>query len=546
MISGLLVYGAMVWRLLDLAISEQLFLTDQGDTRSIRITQIPAYRGIIKDRRGESLAISTSVYSVWINPTLWRDRLADIKPLIGLLNLPAKVTESLQHASQTFMYLKRGIDPQLAQAVEALNLPGVYVQHAFKRFYPQGETTAHVLGLTDIDDQGIAGMELAYNDWLKGVNGKTQVRKNCLSQVVQVLGTVKAPQAGQDLTLTIDGRIQHAAYQALHKAMTTYQLKSGSIVVLDAKNGEILAMVNQPSFNPNQRIHEAEHRRNRAVTDMFEPGSVMKPFGIALALDLGLYTKDAVIDTAPGYWVLNNHTIRDVRNFGSLTIADILTHSSNIGVAKIVLSLPAAQYLDFLKQIGLDQRTSSHFPGEAAGLFNTKRAWCAHGLATLAFGYSMAITPLQLAQAYSIFTGDGTLKPVTLLRDAQPLASRSVLSPQTSQAMLELLESAVALPKATGRRAQVPGYRVAGKTGTARIAGKEGYDAKRHISSFVGIAPVSDPRVIIAVVLNEPQGKQYYGGAIAAPVFAEILAAVMPMLGIPPDHDIAAYNLTDA
>jgi len=542
MIGGLLIYSVMVWRLLDLTVSEQLFLTDQGDTRSVRITEIPAYRGMIKDRRGEPLAISTPVYAVWINPVVWQEQQPDISALIELLQLSEQVIGQSRRTSQTFMYLKRGIDPDLAEAVEALHIPGVYLQREFKRFYPQGETTAHILGLTDIDDRGIAGIELAYNDWLQGEPGKQQVRKNCLSQVVQILDVIQPPRSGHDVMLTIDSRIQHVANQSLKKAMAIYQLKSGSIVVLDAKHGEILAMVNQPSFNPNQRIHEAAERRNRAVTDMFEPGSVMKPFGVALALDLGLYTTDTVIDTAPGYWVLNNHTIRDVRNFGALAVTDILVRSSNIGIAKIVLSLPSDKYLHWLEQLGLNRRTTSDFPGEAAGLLDTQRNWCDHSLATLAFGYSMAITPLQLAQAYSIFTGDGTLKPVSLLRTNPRLATQSILSSSVSKTMLQLLEAAVAQPRATGRRARVVGYRVAGKTGTARIAGQQGYDRTRHISSFVGIAPVSDPQVIIAVVLNEPQSGPYYGGAIAAPIFADVFAEIAPILGIRPDDGTSPYK----
>lgn len=539
LITCLLLGGSgLVWRLVDLTVFDRDFLKVQGDARSLRVTPVPAYRGMIKDRNGEPLAISTPVYSVWANPQQVHASGQSLDELARLLDMPVKSLRKKlgEHTQSEFLYLKRSMTPAEVNKIHALKLKGIYAQQEFKRFYPEGEITAHLIGFTNVDDEGQEGVELAFNDWLKGIPGKKRVHKNRLGQVIQELEVLKPPRPGHDLILSIDRRIQFIAYRALQSALQKFKVMSGTVVVLDAKTGEVLAMVNHPSYNPNKRPARTDGKyRNRAVTDLFEPGSVIKSFTVAAALDSGLFQPETKINTSPGWMVIGSNTIRDIHHYGELTVSEVLKLSSNVGVAKMILAIPPANYVNLLKRAGFGRSTNSGFPGESEGVITEQTTWRDHTLATLAFGYSLAITPLQLAQAYSIFTGDGKLKPISLLKLHRPYPARSVLKPEISQSLLNMMESAVGSARGTGHKASIVGYRVAGKTGTSRMAAPGGYYTDRHIGSFVGIAPVSDPRVIIAVVMQDPQGSSYYGGAIAAPVFSEVLTEVMRILDVPPD-----------
>ncbi len=528
---------AIVYRLFDLVVVDKNFLKKQGDARTMRVASIPAYRGMIRDRLGNPLAVSTPVFAVWANPLEARPAEPYWQQLSVWLDLPLKTLQrKLKRASHLeFVYLKRGIQPLVADMIKAERMPGIYLLPEYKRFYPEGEVTAHLVGFTNVDDVGQEGLELAFNHWLQGFPGRKKVHKDRLGRIIQELDVLKVPRSGQDLDLSIDRRIQYVAYRELKSAVRRFQLKSGSIVVLDAKTGEVLAMANHPSFNPNRREGvKTDLFRNRAVTDVFEPGSVMKPFPIASALNSGQYGPDDLVDTSPGWMRLENNYVRDLRDLGKISVTEILKKSSNVGIAKLLLSMPAERYVNLLRHAGFGQATQSGYPGELHGLLVEREQWRSHTLATLGFGYSIAVTTLQLAQAYSVFTGDGRLKSVSLLKLERPVVQRSVLSPVISRQMRDMLESVVA--KGTGKHARVKGYRVAGKTGTARIAGSGGYHKDRHVASFVGMAPASDPRVIIAVVLQEPQGEDYYGGVLAAPVFSHIMADTLRLLQIPFDQ----------
>ena len=425
----------------------------------------------------------------------------------------------------------------LAKQIEELKIPGLHFQEEFKRYYPQGESASQLLGFTNVDDNGLEGLELAYQQWLMGVSGLRRVVKDRMGHVIEELDSVREPRPGHDLRLSIDRRIQYFAYHELQDTITKFGAKSGSVVVLDAQNGEILAVANAPSFNPNARSHYTlDSYRNKAITDTFEPGSVMKVFSIASALESGVVTPTTVIDTRPSWMVVHGHVIRDIHNYGVLDVTGVLQRSSNIGVTKMVLSSPPEQLIGVLTRSGIGQRTESGYPGESDGSIVKVADANPFVLATLAFGYGMSVTALQLAKGYLIFANQGKLLPVTLLHyDKKPGETVQVISAETASKVLAMME-AVVEADGTGKMAQIPGYRVAGKTGTARIAGKQGYEANRHISSFVGIAPASRPRLIVAVVIHEPTRLGYYGGAVAAPLFAKVMTVALRILDVQPDQ----------
>jgi cell division protein FtsI (penicillin-binding protein 3) len=591
-LTGLLILvGVLTIRMAYLTIFNRAFLLHQGNIRTIRVINTPAYRGMISDRNGVPLAISTPVNSIWINPQDFIYTNKNIQQLSHLLNIPVKrikqiviknksfalranplpdggsqgenrdsppgsscansfragdkSKERVSHSAKLvkkreFVYLKRGVNPELAKSVENLNITGVYLEREYKRYYPESETAAQIIGFTNIDDQGQEGLELAYNQWLRGFPGKERVLKDLYGHVVAVLDDIQPAKSGNDLILSIDNRIQYLAYRCLKATVLKYHAKSGSVVVLNPKTGEILAMANRPSFNPNQRpSHDYGQFRNRAITDMFEPGSTMKAFSIASALDSGKYTADTVIDTGPGRLKIGHNIVHDDDwvNHGKLTVAQILQKSSNIGVAKMTLTLPPEHFLDLLHRVGFGERTSSNFPGESPGILTYHEQWQPFVLATLAFGYGISLTPLQLAQAYSIIADDGLKCPITFLKRDTPAQSTRSMDAKTANAMLHMLEQVVQ-PKGTGFRARINGYRVAGKTGTADIAGKHGYKKHRHhVASFVGIAPVTDPQLVVAVVIKDPNNAQnkYYGGTVAAPTFAKIMSGALRILNITPD-----------
>ena len=536
----LLLLGALIWRMLDLTVLHRQFLQGQGDARSLRVIDLPAHRGMIVDRQGAALAISTPVQSAWVNPKTFAPDAKQLAELCRLLGISSKglVTAIKQFNAREFLYLHRQLPPSLAKKIEELKIPGVNFQQEFKRYYPERDSTAQLLGFTNIDDIGIEGLELAYQDWLMGVNGKKRVVKDRMGQIIEELGVIKEPRPGHDLVLSIDRRIQYLAYHELQVTMEKFAAKSGSVVVVDAQNGEILAAANSPSFNPNARGHYTlDSYRNRAITDTFEPGSVIKPFSIASALGSGLFKPNTVIDTRPSWMIVHNHTIRDIHNYGVLDVTGVLQHSSNVGVAKMVLASPPEQLIGLLQRVGFGQRTESGYPGESdGGIVNVKDA-NPFVLGTVSFGYGLSVTALQLAKAYLIFANQGRLIPVTLLHSNEAkVAGEQVLDKKTANQVLAMLE-AVLGNEGTGRSARVPGYRVAGKTGTAQIAGKNGYEKNRHIASFVGIAPVSKPRLVVVVVIHEPTKNGYYAASVAAPLFAQVMSGALRILDVPPDQN---------
>ncbi|MBA2709783.1 MAG: penicillin-binding protein 2 [Tatlockia sp.] len=532
------ILAVLIWRMVDLTVLHRQFLQVQGNARSLRVLDIPAHRGMITDRLGTPLAVSTPVQSVWVNPKAFLPDKDQLTKLGELLQIPPKnlVANVKQAKAREFLYLHRQLPPMLAKQIEELNIPGVNFQQEFKRYYPEVDSTAQLLGFTNIDDIGIEGLELAYQDWLMGIHGKKRVLKDRMGQIIEDLGTLVEPKPGHDLALSIDRHIQYLAYHELQNTMEKFAAKSGSVVVIDAKTGEILAAANAPSFNPNARgRYTLDSYRNRALTDTFEPGSVMKAFTIASALGSGQFKPDTVIDTRPSWMVVHGHRVSDLHNYGILNVTGVLQHSSNVGVAKMVLASPPEHLIGLLQRCGFGQRTESGYPGESDGsIVNVKDA-NPFVLSTLSFGYGMSVTPLQLAKGYLIFANKGRSIPVTLLHNETKPVGEQVLDEKTAAQVLAMLE-AVLGNEGTGRSARVPGYRVAGKTGTAQIAGKNGYDKHRHIASFVGIAPVSDPRLVISVVIHEPTKNGYYAAAVAAPLFAQVMSGALRILDIPPDQ----------
>lgn len=527
----------LVVRLYDLMIMDRPFLKEQGDARSLRILDTPAYRGMIVDREGAPIAVSTKVQSVWVNPKIFNPSATERTKLAQLLGIkPQDLQHRITHSQgREFVYLQRQVTPMLAKEIKALNIVGVNFQDEFKRYYPEGESIAQLIGFTNVDDNGIEGLELAYQPWLMGVSGKKQVVKDRLGRVIEELGVLRESRPGNNLHLSIDRRIQFFAYHELKQTVTQFGAKTGSVVVLDTKSGELLAVANYPSYNPNARFrYTRESYRNKALTDTFEPGSVIKPFSIASALESGKFTGKTLIDTEPSWMVVNGHVIRDIHNYGILDVVGVLQRSSNVGVSKMVLASPPEQLIGLLTRIGIGQRTETGYPGESEGFIVKPKDANPFVLATLGFGYGMSVTALQLARGYAVFANQGKLIPIHLLHNQETTGVTQVIKPSTATQVLSMLEAVIA--DGTGRSAQIPGYRVAGKTGTARIAGKKGYEANRHIASFAGIAPVSNPRLIVVVVINEPSKGGYYAASVAAPLFAKVMGTTLRILDIPPDQ----------
>lgn len=532
----------IVFRTIDLTILHRQFLKGQGDARSLRVQTIPAYRGMITDRQGTPLAISTPVQSVWVNPKEFQPTDKQLEKLAKLLGTSAKklVTAVSRASTREFLYLQRQLPPVLAKQIAALDIQGVNFQQEFKRYYPEADSTAQLLGFTNIDDQGIEGLELAYQDWLIGVEGSKRVVKDRTGRVIEELGVIREPKPGHDLVLSIDRRIQYLAMHELQNTLDKFSAKAGSVVVLDSQTGEILAAANYPSFNPNARGRYTRDRyRNKAITDTFEPGSVIKPFSIASALSSGQITPKTIIDTRPGWMTVHGRPIRDVHNYGVLDITGILQHSSNIGVSKMTLLSPPEQLINLLHRAGFAQRTESGYPGESDGSLVKPKDANPFVLATLSFGYGISATALQLAKAYLVFANHGKLLPVTLLHSDTHEAGEQAIEPRIADQVLTMMEAVVGGEEGTGKQARIPGYRVAGKTGTARIAGKNGYQEKRYIASFAGIAPVSDPRLVVVVIIYEPTKNGYYATAVAAPLFAKVMSGALRILDVHPDNTVA-------
>jgi cell division protein FtsI (penicillin-binding protein 3) len=532
-----LVASTLVARAVHLQVLDKDFLNEQADTRHLRTEKITAHRGTITDRNGEPLAISTPVDSIWANPKKLASAIDRVPKLATALGLDAdllirRITRSMD---KEFLYLKRHLSPERAQEILAMELPGVNVQREYRRYYPAGEVTGHLVGFTNIDDDGQEGLELAFNHWLEGESGAKRVLKDRLGRSVENVESIRPPHHGKDLRSSIDLRVQYLAYRALKAAIRSYDAESGSLVVMDVRTGEVLAIVNQPTYNPNDRSqYAAERYRNRAITDIFEPGSSIKPLIVAAALESGQYRPSSIIDTAPGFVTVGAKKIQDRRNLGRISLTTILARSSNVGVTKLAMSLPADHLWSTMTNFGLGALTTSGFPGESAGLLTHYDHWQEISQATLGYGYGVSVTPLQLAQAYAILGDDGRTHPVSLVAVDQPGDGKQVIAPDTANAVKRMLEEVVR-PGGTGTKASVTGYRIAGKTGTAWKSGVGGYSEDKYFSIFAGLAPASAPRLAAVVVIDEPHGELYYGSDVAAPVFAEVMAESLRMLAIAPD-----------
>ena len=531
---------ALMARAADLQIRDKEFLQNQGDVRHMRTVEVPAYRGSIIDKNGEPLAISTPVDSVWVNP---KDLLAEpsyIPELAKIIGFKIKDLQSRleQRKEKEFIYLRRRVQPHIASQVKELKAPGVGLQREYQRYYPSGEITGHVTGFTDIDDNGQEGLELAYDEWLQGEPGAKKVLKDRFGRSVEDVENIKNPSQGKKLQLSIDKRVQFIAYRELKKAVTRHKARSGSAVVLDASSGEILAMVNQPSYNPNNRSDfKGSRYRNRAITDLFEPGSTIKPLAVATALDLGIINPNTKFNTAPGYMRIGKNSIKDVRNYGSINVKTIIAKSSNVGVSKIALAMSPEKMVGTLFDVGFGIDTGSGFPGEASGQLNNKERWHDIERATLSFGYGVSATTLQLAQAYTVFANKGKLKKVKLIdfddEQVQP-EDRQVFSEKTAKQMLQMMEM-VTSDEGTAPLAQIPNYRVAGKTGTVKKSIAGGYSDDKYLAVFAGVVPVSKPRFVMVVTIDEPSNGDYYSGKVAAPVFSEVMADVLRLMNVAPD-----------
>ena len=541
---GLLVLGlvCLVARAAFLQGMHNDFLQQEGEARYSRVVEMSADRGIITDRNGEILAISSPVASVFVDPKLVKISPSQLERLSRLLEMEkAEVEKRIYRQQGRFVYLKRQIMPEMAEQIKALNIQGIAFQTEFKRYYPEGEGAAHVVGFTDINDLGQEGIERGWNDVLAGKTGSRRVIKDNKGRIIEDVGKIRTPKPGQNIVLSLDRRIQHVAHRELRRAVATHKAKAGSIVVLDAQTGEVLALSNFPVYNPNSRSSiNSERIRNRALIDTFEPGSTLKPFPVAMAIETGHVNPDTILQTAPGTFKVGRSTIRDVSNKGLLSVAEIIQVSSNVGIAKIALSMPSKTLWEIYNNVGFGATIGTGFPGEANGLLRPYNAWRPIEQATMSFGHGISVTLMQLARAYTIFTTGGELKPVTLEKQMYPMMGRRVISSETALAVTQMLESATK-SGGTATLAQVNGYRVAGKTGTAHklIDGK--YAKDRYLSSFVGYAPASKPRLIIAVILDEPTAGKYFGGAVAAPVFSQVMAGALRILNVP--HDGPANNV---
>jgi cell division protein FtsI (penicillin-binding protein 3) len=528
----------LVGRAVYLQVLDKDFLISEAEARHLRVATISSNRGVITDRNGQPLAASMPVDSLWVSPQELARAPESIPELARALKLDGAVLarQIARNAAKDFMYLQRHMNPADARAIIDRGIPGVHALREYRRYYPAGEVTGHLVGFTNVDDAGQEGMELAFDEWLRGRPGKKMVLRDRLGRVIEDVERLQPPSPGRDVAASIDLRIQYLAYRELKAAVQAHRALSGSAVVLDAATGEVLAMVNQPSYNPNDRSQYAPNRfRNRAITDLFEPGSSLKPLVVAAALESGQWQRGSRVDTSPGMVQVGNKVIEDKHNLGLIDLTTMLARSSNVGATKVAMSLPSEQLWSVLDRFGLGKPTASGFPGESAGLLSHYENWRPIAKATLAYGYGLSVTPLQLAQTYAVLAADGVLRPASLVRTERPPIGRKVISAGSAGAVVEMLEHVVN-PGGTGTRAAVAGYRVAGKTGTARKFAVGGYSLDRYTAVFAGVAPVSAPRLAVVVVIDEPGAGVYYGGDVAAPVFAKIVEGAMRIMAIAPDR----------
>ena len=526
----------LVWRGANLQLTQKDFLQTHGDARYLRTVATRAHRGIINDRLGEPLAISTPVSAVWAAPQQLQAESRRWPELARALGITVSEVKKLveSHRDAEFVYLKRQVRPGVAKQVMDLRIPGVSLQNESKRYYPASEVTAHLLGFTNVDDVGQEGIELAFDEHLRGIPGAKRVIKDRLGHVVENVESLRESTPGHDLTLSIDKRLQYVAYRELRNALYQHKARAGSVAILDARTGEVLAIVNYPSYNPNNRSRwKSEFYRNRAVTDVFEPGSTIKPFTIAAALEAGVCEPSTIIDTRPGFMYVRNHTIRDHHNYGVLDVTGIIKKSSNVGTTKIAMAMAPEALWRMFTRVGFGTVTDTGFPGEAAGRLKDYKSWREVERATLAFGYGLSVTTLQLAQAYMVFATDGRWMPLSLQKLAASPEGSQVMGAQTARQVKAMLEEVVR--DGTGRQAGVPGYRVAGKTGTSRKTAARGYAEDRYRALFAGMLPVHKPRLVVAIMVDDPSNGKYYGGEVAAPIFSAIMRDAVRILDIPPD-----------
>lgn len=536
--------GVIAYRVVDLQVLDNATLQREGDARTVRNDVIVATRGNIVDRNGEPLAISTPVLSLWLNPKEvlahpeQREQFAAAMKGIGI-DAEGLIQRITANANREFLYIKRRMPPAEAQVVLDLGLKGLYSREEYKRFYPMGEAAVHLVGMTNADDLGQEGLELAYEDWLRGLPGSKQVLRDRLGRIIREVKVNNIAQPGNDLTLSIDSRLQYMAYKMLKEAVTTTQAAAGTATILDVKTGEVLGMVSQPSYNPNNRssLNDGE-LPNRAMVDLLEPGSTVKTFTMTAALESGIFDTNSIIETSPGWIGVDRYTFKDPVNYGPSTLERIIYKSSQVGATRVGLALGPLPMLDVLQRVGFGESLGTGFPGEATGVLPSHDRWSKADIATLAFGYGFQVTPLQLANAYMIYASRGIRKPVSLLKVDGPVSGERVVSEDHAGKLLKMLESVVSVPLGgTGTRANIASYQVAGKTGTARYydVARGGYDDTSHIALFAGLVPVTDPRVVIVVTIHRPKLKQDGGGAVAAPVFSQIAAGAMRILNVPPD-----------
>ena len=558
LILGLVLCGAvlLVARAVELQLLDHGFLASQGDARSMRVVKIAAHRGAITDRNGEPLGVSTPVDSVWVNPQEINDNIDQLPKLAKVLkedeqSLARRITSNLD---REFLYLVRHMPPEQAARVKALGVPGVYLLREYRRYYPAGEVAGHVVGFTTIDDKGQEGLELGFDQLLNGEDGAKRVIQDMYGRYVENVESIRAPRPGRDLVTSIDLRIQYLAYRELKSAMQEYQARAGSVIVMDVDTGEVLAIVNQPSYNPNDRDQlKPGLYRNRAATDIFEPGSSVKPFVIAAALASGQYRADSIVDTSPGFLKVGNKVEEDEHNFGAIDLATILAKSSNVGMAKVALSLQPKQIWDTLTALGLGQVTGSSFPGESAGMLSNYAHWRPVGIATISHGYGLSVTPLQLAHAYATIGAGGVRRPISFERVSGPVPGEQVLDPKVAHELVQLMEQVVE-KGGTATRAAIIGYRVSGKTGTAFKSIAGGYSTDRIMAVFAGLVPASHPKLATVVVIDEPSrdlhevGTLAQGGTVAAPVFANVMSGALRLMDVPPDdlQNVPAATLVQA
>lgn len=511
------------------------FLQKKGNARYSRVIEVSAHRGMISDRNGEPLAVSTPVESVWASPPDVEADKRQIKKLAQILGMDSnEVKARLSDTSRDFVYLKRLLPPDQVERVVSLNLPGVSLQREYRRYYPAGEEAAQTLGFTGLDDIGQEGMEFALQDQLAGKPGSQRVIRDNRGSIVEDAGSLHPSKPGKDVVLSLDSKIQHIAYRELENAIKQHRAKAGAVVVLDSRSGEVLALANYPGYNPNNRNNtSSKAMRNRAIADLFEPGSTLKPFTIGTAIENGMVRPNTVINTEHGVFTVSNRKIHDSHPEAIMTVAQVIQKSSNVGAAKIALKLKSQTMWQGLSESGFGEQTGSNFPGEASGKLRDPKTWQPIEQATMAYGHGLSVNLLQLARAYTIFANDGELKPVSLLKLDAPVAGKKVFSERTSRAVRDMLEMVV-LPGGTAPLAQVAGYRVAGKTGTAHKL-EDGRYVNHYVASFVGFAPASNPRLVVAVMIDDPSGNDYYGGEVAAPVFSKVTGAALHALNVPND-----------